>query len=358
MKAFQKKILIAFLSFSNLAVLGLVFHSYFDNHQNLSLFSTAENMGDLRKKVERECKRSLEELVKGEKSSFICNVKVKQRHSGASYTLRTKVTVTRKENGGFVLTGEGAMRDKKKHATEADFCNDCSFENTVGKDGNVIEVIGQVVDMAEKLYEDAKESVKEAQKEYNKKDRAKRIAKIKERRCEGKWNETDEEFEEFELEDRLKCKKNRISELDFPLEIERYYHEDLKKELWKTALSDDDYYLLEDLKLLDMFQDPYRYPFSVISSVKLLKRYSNHWRDNFNSRGSLPSQVAFVRGIKSEVDYMTNLMKKEQSQVDLYYLNKSFDGLLARVNQMGHRMPRLPSSPTSPTQSSPIITER
>jgi len=351
MKALQKKILIAFLCFSNLAVLGLVFHAHFDSHQNLFLFSTAENMADLRKKVKRECKQSLEELVKGKRSSFICNVRVKRD----SYTLRTKVTVTKKKNGGFVLTGQGAMREKKKHATEAQFCNDCSFENTVEQNGKLTEVMGQVIDMAEKFYEDAQESVKKAQKKYNKKNRAKRIAKIKEQRCEGRWNETDEQFEEFELEDRLKCKKNRISELDLPLEIEDFYHRDIKKELWRTALSDD-YYLLEDLDLLDMFnKDPYRYPFSVRASANLLGRYINHWRDDFDSLGSLPSQINFVRNIKSEVNQMTNLMKKEQSQIDLYYLNKSFDGLLAKVKQIDHRMPRLPSSPT---QSPPIILER
>ena len=356
MKALQKKILIMFLSFSNLAVLGLVFHAYFDSHQNLSLFSTAENMADLKKKVERKCKRSLEDLVKGNRSSFICNVKVKQRHSGASYTLRTKVIVTKKENGDFIIEGQGAMRERKKHATEAEFCDDCSIENTVGKDGKLMEVMGQVVDMAEKLYEDAQKSVKEAQKEYNKKDREKRIAKIKERRCEGHWNETEKQFEEFELEDRLKCKKKRISELDLPLEIEAFYHRDLKKELWRTALSDDSY-LLDDLNLLDMFnKDSYRYPLSVRTSASLLKRYSSHWKDNFDSLDSFPAKNNFLRGIKSEVDHMTNLMRKEQSQIDLYYLNKSFDGLLARLNQATRGMPRLPSSPT--IQHPPIITER
>ncbi len=361
MKAIRKKVLVILLSFSNLAVLGLVFYTYFDSQQPLFLLSTSESMDDLRKKVEKECRQYLQELIDGGRSSFICNIKVKQKQRGSSYTLRTKVTVIKTENGDFVIKGQGAMREKKRYATEADFCNDCSVEkNTVGKNGGLEEIMSQVVDVAEKFYEEARQSVQTAQKEYNKKDREKRIAKIKERRCEGRWNKADESFEDFDFEERLGCKMNRISELDMPLDIERFYHTDLKKDLWRTALSDDSY-LLEDLDVLDKFDDPYRYSLSVRASAKLLKSYLG-WKDNFESLNALPGKINFLKNIQPGVNKMTSFMPKDQAQQDLYYLNKGFDGLFVRLNQSTSALPRLSSPSTNPSpagaNTQPIITER
>ena len=356
MKTLQKKIVILLLSFSNLAVLGLIFHSYFDSHPRLLLFSTSEDNTDLKEKIKKECQKSLQELVEGKRSSFICNVKVKQKQKEASYSLRTRVKIT-KNDKGFAIEGQGRISNPTQHATEAQFCGDCTRSDTV-TENKLEDIMNQVLDIAETVYFEAQDSVRKARSEYNKKDRDKRMATLKERRCEGRWNEDEEQFEEFDTEERLKCKMERISKLDLPLEIEKFYHKNLKNELWNTALSEDDY-LLDDV--LNQFNNPYRNSFSVRSSAGLLKNYLT-WKDDFEILDSMEQKNNFVRMIKGDVDQMTRFMTKEQSQKDLYFLNQGFEGLLSKLNHATRSLPRLSSPPSrqapldSPTrQTSPPI---
>ena len=350
MKTLQKKILILLLSFSNLAVLGMVFYAYFDSHQSLLLFSTSENDKDLKEKIKKACQKQLKELVEGKRSSFICNVKVRQRQKEASYSLRTRIKVT-KNDKDFAIEGQGQIRNPTQHATEAQFCNDCTRTDNVTED-NFEDVMKQVLDIAETVYFEAQDSVRKARIEYNKKDRDKRMAVLRERQCEGRWSESEEQFEEFDREERLQCKMNHISQLDLPLEIEKFYHKNLKNDLWNTALSEDDY-LLEDV--LNQFDNPYRNSFSVRSSTGLLKNYLM-WKDDFEILDSMEQKSNFVKTIKGDVDQMTQFMTKEQSQKDLYFLNQGFEGLLARFNQTTRSLPRLsprlkgPAPLNSPTK--------
>lgn len=329
MNAIQKKVLMLVLSLSNLAILGLVFNTYFSNQQSLLLFSTTENRDDLNEKINKDCEEDLKALSQGERNHFICNVDVDRRQHEAFYNLRTRLTVTRQEDGSLSIQGQGAMRDKTQHATEADFCNDCDIEKITLQEGTLEELMMQVKDTAGKFYTKAEDAVHQARQKYNERDREKRMAYIRERKCEGKWNESSKSFEKFDTEEKLDCKMVRISELGLPLEIESFYHEELKNELWKIAISDDDYILNNEL--LNTFGNPYRYPLSVRSSSNLLKHYLS-WKDEYSSLDS-SSKIPFLQNLKGSVTQMTSFMTKEQSQKDLYYINKGFDGLFARLNQ-------------------------
>lgn len=330
MKAIQKKTLILLLSFSNLAVLSAVFYTYFDSSHSLLLFSSSGNSQKLRRKIKEECRQSLDELMKGERSTFICRVSIQQRHKGASYVLRTRVEV-RKDGDNFVFSAKGAMRDKTQHATEADFCNDCDEQEETVEAKNLQDVMNQVTDMAESYYYKAKDSVQEAQEKYNKKDREKRIARVKERDCKGRWDEESEEFEEFDVEGRLQCRMKQISNLNLPVEVENFYHGKLKKELWQTALSDEAY-ILDDV-LGQFGENPYRYPLSVRSSANLLQSYLG-WKEQFGILDGSEQKTVFVNSLRKEINQMLGLMKDDQAQREIYYLNQGFEGILAKLNQV------------------------
>lgn len=348
MKNLWKKFLMALLGFSNLAVLATVFHIYFDSHQSVFLFSVSEDEADLREKVKTECKDYLQELVDGDRTSFSCFIKLSQKHRGASYYLRTRVEVTKNDSGGFEIKGKGQIRDPTRHATEADFCNDCSKTEQVAE-SDFEEAMKQIVDMAETIYSEAQTSVQKAHEEYTKKDRERRMAALKERHCKGSWNEEDEEYKEFDLEEKLNCKMNKISSLGLPLEVEEYYHKELKNELWKIALSEDDYILADNV--LDKFNDPLRYSFSVRASTGLIDRYLG-WKDDYEVLNA-QERTHFLRNVGREVNQTIQVMTQEQSQKDLYYLNQGFDGLLLRLDQAtsgsAPRLTKPPAAGTSPT---------
>ena len=334
MKNLWKKILVLVLGFSNLAVLGLVFHIYFDSHQKLLLFSTSEDETDLRNKLQRTCGDLLQELIDGERESFICNVKVKPKHKGASYTLRTRIRVKKGEEG-FEIEGRGQMREPTQHATQADFCNDCAQQDKLA--GNSFqEFMDQVMEMGENIYSTAQNSVIQAHEEYNKKDLERRMADLKEQDCEGAWNEELEKFEEFDREERLNCQLSKISKLDLPLDIENFYHRNLKKELWKTALSEEGYILDEDM--LGQFDNPYRYSFSVRTSTGLIRKYLD-WKEDYALLRARIDKENFARSVKAELDQVKHLMTRDQFQQDFYYLNQGFEGQLARLNQSVKSLP-------------------
>ena len=310
------------------------------------LFSVSEDQSDLKEKIQTECKDYLKELVEGKRFSFICNVSISQKHKGASYSLRTRVKVKKNDSGSFDIESQGQIRKPTRHATEADFCNDCTKTDEV-TENNFEEIMSQIVDMAETVYSEAQESVRKAHEEHNKKDRERRMAAVKERHCKGSWSEAEEKYEEFDVEEKLNCKMNKISSLDLPLEVEESYHKELKNELWKIALSEDDY-ILEDV--LGKFNDPLRYSFSVRASAGLIDRYLG-WKDDYEVLDS-QERVGFLRSIKREVDQTIQVMTQEQSQKDLYYLNQGFDGLLVRLNKAtAGSTPHLtkPSGNTSPS---------
>ena len=319
-----KKFIITFLFLFSLTAsfLTVIFYTYFDNHQTVKLFSKSENDNDLKEKIEKHCKNSLQNLMSGKQKSFICNITVEQKYKEASYDLRVRLAVTKTTNG-IHIKRQGQIRNPTQHATEADFCNDCEKTTKLDKKASFQELMSFVNDEAQSVYTDAQTSVNEARKKYNKKDREKRMASLKEKLCEGSWNKSSKEFEEFDIEQRLECKINKISKKNLPVEIEKLYHQDLKKDLWKTAISPDDY-ILNDL--LDNFNDPYKYSFSVRASTSLISNYLD-WKNQFEVLDSLEEKQNFVQSIQSNVEQITNFMTKNQSQLDLYFLNQGFDNL-------------------------------
>ena len=342
MKALWKKTAILLLGFSNLAILGAVFHTYFDNEiQPFQLFSSSDDLDDLKKRIETKCKDEINsQLIEGDQQTYTCFVNLDRKQRGARYKLKTYVEVIKTADGKFKAKREGLMTRKKQHATEAKFtCNGCGEERLIGNN-NLKQVMLAVVQEAEKIYAEAEKAVADAEKEYNKKDRLQRMARLKERGCEGKWDREAEDIVEFDLEEKLECKMKRISSLDLPLEIEEFYHKDFKRELWKVALSDEDY-LLEDM--LDNFDEAYRYPFSVRASTGLMKSYLD-WKEDFVLLDSLDRKQQFVRGIQSDVQQMTNFMTQDQAQKDLFFLNQGFEGILA--NQLPTTRPKTPTFTT------------
>ena len=303
----------------------------------------SEDQAALKEKIKTECKNYLKELVNGKRTSFICNVTVSQKHKGASYSLRTRVKVQKNVSGGFDIKAQGQIREPTKHATEAEFCNDCTKTDEVTKN-DFEETMGQIVDMAETIYSEAQTSVQKAHDEHNKKDRAKRMAAIKARKCKGAWNEEEEKYEDFDLEEKLNCKMNKISSLGLPLDVEKYYHQEFKNELWNIALSEDDYILTD---VLDKFNDPLRYSFSVRASTGLIDSYLG-WKDDYEILDA-QDRINFLNSIKREVNQTVQVMTQEQSQKDLYYLNQGFDGLLLKLDQATSSVPHLTKPTTSPS---------
>ena len=348
MKKIKKIIIIALLSFSNLAVLGLALNSYFSNQEPLKLFSVSESREDLKGKIQKECQKELKAILDGERISFICSVSLQQKHKGVSYSLKTRFKVSKEGDKIKIKEISGALRDKKEHVTEARLCGDCISDKEL-KDSaaqDITELMKEVLAIAEDIYDEAQDSVENAYKEYNQKDKEKRLAEIKERRCEGAWNKETESFELFSsTEDKLHCRLNQLANLNNPLETESFYHNKLKKELWKLALSEEDQYLLED-DLLDQFTDPYRYSLSVRSSTGLLKNYLR-WKEDFDILESVSEKQNFLRRISQEVSSIKGFMTKRQAQQDLYYLNKGFDGLLTQLNQNQIPVPATSASPVN-----------
>ena len=350
MKKLKKTIFILLLSFSNLAVLGLVFNSYFSNHDQIKLFSMSESLEDLKGKIQKECETELKDILKGERKSFICAVDLQQRHKGVSYRLKTRFKVSKEENKIKIKEISGQLRNKKEHITEAQFCGDCSPDKELADSAteDINELMKEVLNVAEKLYDKAQDSVEEAYEEFNKKDKEKRLARIKERKCEGAWNNKTESFEEFiDKEDKLNCRLKQFSNLDEALEVESFYHNKLKKELWQTALSEEDRYLLKD-GLLDQFKDPYRNSLSVRSSAGLLENYLR-WKEDFDILESLNEKQNFLNSISPDINTMKNFMTNKQAQQDFYYLNKGFDDLLAKSNQATTHLPQVPIQVPNPS---------
>lgn len=327
MKALWKKLAILLLGFSNLAVLGTVFYTYFESEmQPIQLFSTSEDIDDLRQKIKKECGEELKELTEGKRVSFSCFVSLDQNQSGVDYKLKTSVDVIKTSEGKIKLISKGRV------TTEADFCNGCISEEKQAQN-NFEELLKETIAMAEKVYTDAQEAVT---KTTNEKEGMERMASLVKELCQGKWDKKSKQIVAFNTKERLDCKMKVMTSLDLPLHVEQYYDKN-KQDFWEIALSDEDH-LLPDF--LGNFNDAYRYPSSVRYSTGLMKSYLG-WKKDFVVLESLERKENFVKGIQTDVRAATRFMTKRQSQRDLFFLNKGFDGILARLEA-------LPTTPNLP----------
>ena len=325
-----KKNFIALLSLSNVLVLGLVFNVYFGNSQKIYLFSLAENLEDLKQKIQQDCAEDFSKILNGLEKHFICQVDLDQSHKGVSYKFKAEFKVSQQGDSIRITEIVGKLRDKKDHITEAHFCNDCFNERSLDSSSNMEELMTEVSDLVEDMYNSAQDSVEEAYNEEKQSDSKRRLAKIRERECEGFWNEESQIFEEFtQAGDRLHCRLNQIHEMDSLLEIEQFYHEKLKKQLWNVALSEEEKASLTN-EFFDSFHSPYRYSLSVRSSMALLENYTR-WKEDFDILESLRDKQLFLKEITQDVRSLMSFMSSDQFEQDLYYLNQGFDGLYKKL---------------------------
>ncbi len=332
MKVFWKTFFVTLLGFSNLAVLAVVFHTYFDSHQGLMLFSKSETITDLKEEIHRQCEKLVNELKEGKIPKFTCRVKVNKKHKGASYTLRTKVKVTKNEEGGIVILGKGRIQNPTKHAAEADFCDDCGRTEEIDKTSvELSDVLGEIVAMAEDLYSETEEAVVKAYEEHKARDRAKKTAVLGKLTCESLWNS---ETKEFEIEEEVRCIERQLSRMNF-MEREQFYHL-IKDRLWKRALSEDDHFL--KTALID-FNKPYKYALSVQTSAGLMRKYLE-WEKAYETLDTYKQKMAFLKTIKPELDQTVKFMTPEQARIDMHFLNEGFDGALARLYEATKTLPK------------------
>ena len=335
--SFLKKFLIGLLALSNVLVLGVVFSVYFGNRpQSLYLFSLSDDLEDLRDKIQDKCSEDFTAVLNGSKERFICQVFLDQSHKGVSYRFKARFKVTKQEDSIQITEIAGSFRDRKEHITEADFCNDCFKDKSLDNSSDMETFMSEVSDLLEDMYDEAQESVEEAYDEEKQLDKEKQLAKRKERECEGFWNEESQSFEEFtQAQDRLNCRLVQIIEKDNLFEIEKFYHEKLKKHLWSSALSDEE--PLDD-EIFDSFHNPFRYSLSVRASMALLENYTR-WKEDFDILESLRDKELFLQGIAKDVNSSLSFMNSDQKEQDLYYLNQGFDGLYKNLNSVNNTVP-------------------
>ena len=327
---FKKKlILILALSLSNLFILTVVFSHSFSGDRNYQMFSKSDQ--SLMSQIKKQCETSFQKVIKGEQTSFICNARIKQKHKGADYELKTRFKVIKEgEKLKIINISEGVINGEK-HLTEAKFCDNCIKERefTDSSASNLTEFMKEISILAEDISLKAEESSKEAFEDYNDKNQAKALARQKEKNCEGVWDKETKSFQEFEdSEEVLKCRLTQMNGQGDLISTEKFYHDTLKKELWTLYEEGEEELLQETLTYLD---DPYRHSLSMRSSVALLRNYTR-WKENFDVLDSLKSKRHFIEGISKDVKYLTNFMTTEQSQQDIFYLDEGFDGLYRSIN--------------------------
>ena len=353
-KHLKASLFILVLSVSNILVLSLVFSNY-SGTGRYKFFSKSEDIEDLKSKISQNCKSEFQEILEGKRRSFICSVKLDQRHKAVNYELKTRFKVVKEGENLKIIDISGDLINGSQHITEADFCNDCFEDKTLTDDSGVLitEFMKEISILAEQIYEEAEKSSQTAYDNFDKKDKKRLLARIKERNCKGVWIAEDESFEEFDdAKDVLSCRLKQIHKLGDSLQVEDYYHRHLKKELWRVYREEGNEDFLEDV-LNSFREDPYRYSLSVNASASLLKNYTR-WKENFDVLDSLREKKAFVHSISGKIQRITNLMTQEQSEQDIYYLNEGFERLYSSIGDISLKIDKAvekitPSSPPSNT---------
>jgi len=286
---------------------------------------------NLKEQIQNQCGSDFKKVIDGEKTSFICLIKTKQSHRGADYEFRTRFKVIKTEDTLKITNITGRLANGEKHLSEASFCNDC-FQDREFQDSSAtdfMEFMKEVSNLAEDISIETEQEIEEAFENYNKKDRERTIAKLKEKNCEGFWNTETNDFQDFEeTTEIIECRLSQMNREGNLKEVEEFYHSKLKKELWRLYEEGEEDLLEETLK---DFNNPYRYSLSVRASVALLDNYTR-WKEGFDVLESLRDKEEYLLNLSRNVEYFTNLMTEEQSEQDLYYINRGFDGLYKTVN--------------------------
>ena len=348
-KHLKVSLFIFILSVSNILALSLIFSNYSGISQ-YRLFSKSEDSTALKTKITKKCKNEFQKILDGDRNSFICEVKLNQRHEAVKYKLKTRFKVVKEGENLKITDISGDFINDSEHITEAVFCNNCFEDKTLTNDSatHITEFMQEISILADKIYKESEKSSQEAYDNFDQKDKKRRRARLKERNCEGVWNTETESFKLFhDATDKLNCLLEQIQKQDNPMQAEDFYHRFLKKELWSVYRGEENEDFLKNI--LDSFdEESYRYPLSVKASTNLLKNYI-YWKENFDVLVSLKAKKAFIDRISGDIQYITKFMTKEQSEQDIYYLNQGFEGLYKSIDDISLEIDKakIPSSPTN-----------
>ncbi len=339
-----RRLLFGLLGFSNLAVLSLVFGTYFQNTSQTFMYSTEEigtKESVIKEKIKKQCGEELDRVINGTSSSSICHISMKGREENSNYMLKTRVII-QKTTEGFAIEATGKMTDKTRYATEADFCNECKEETQVtASDSNAI--YGQIFDIAKEIDHKAAASVVNAKEIYRKKDLEKRKALMKQKKCKGKWDEEEEEFIEYDTEEILDCKLSRLDNKDF-FQKEKYYNETLKKELWELALSDD-YDLLDTSTLKKLRERHFRNNLSVQHSTRTIDHYLD-WKMEYEDESLSPGVELKLKNLIQELQNLKSIDKN--LNIDFNYLTSKHPTIATDsiYSPIGNSTNAIPLNPT------------
>ena len=341
------------LGASNLFVLSFVLNIYLQSG-GITLYSTVatENL------VKRECEEEIERVLKGRAESQVCRIEMKQRHKGAKYTENQKYKI-KKEGSKLVITvEENVLTDRNKHAEEIEgtFCEGgCDKNEDLTADANALDVMKAIVAMAEKQEEAVKDRMNEAREEYEKARISERVARVKQRRCEGYWDEDEEMYEEYDTEERLDCKMARMVGMS-SIQKDRYYRDTMTDEFWNIALDDeeDPYFIIDHLSRINSSSH-----FSLNSRVSagLIRDYVG-WRDRYEDLDNDYQRDIVINQLVRNASGLAGHLG-EQGQKNFLHLrtglDRHFDMAGARLNSViTHTTPTHTPASHTPTTTSPI----
>ena len=334
------------LGASNLFVLSFVFNVYLQSG-GITLYSTAATES----LIKRECEEQVDKVMQGRADSQVCRVETRKRHKGAQYKQSMKFKI-KKDGAKLVITlVETNLYNRTKHAEKlaADFCENCETNTDLDHNTNLMDVMKEIVSMAESQEEKVTDELNEARDEYERARISERVCKVKHRKCEGYWNEEEKICEEYDTEERLDCKMSKLVRMN-PQQKDRYYRDILKDEFWKVALEEEeDPHLLIDY-LSRIQANPYHFSLHSQASAGLIKNYVN-WRDSYGELESDYHKDILVNQIvRSASNLSTHL--GEQGERDFFHLrnglDKHFDMAGSRLNSV-LTQPHTPASHTSTT---------
>ena len=149
---------------------------------------------------------------------------------------------------------------------------------------------------------------------------------LEEESCGGFFDKKTQTFKKFNTRERLECKINQFFQIETLLDKESFYYTHIDKELWRLALSDDKLILNEFLNQFSGYNN-----ISILSSISLIQSYLD-WKTFFMSLDSPEKKKTFLISLQDDVDFLTQLMQKEQAENSLKFLDRGFDHLYLKIN--------------------------
>jgi len=213
-----------------------------------------------------------------------CSFTTNKRDRGVRYGIRSTVTIKKDASSDkATISVRNKLKNKRDHITEADYCTGCSEDVTLDlKNLDDLQDVSKAIfnstssllSREEDRIEDAIDDAYELKKE--KKRLEKEIAS-----CKVSKDSTVEDIVDIEPEEKIRCRMNQLENINDDVKRTKFFHSDVKKDLWYLVDQDDpldpDFFqseLMEELNNPDFFNHDY---FSVRSSIDLVEKY-NHLR--------------------------------------------------------------------------------